>query len=268
MKQLLLVAVLALAPVSVFADSQTVSTSGGILDVRVSYDSIEPGEPASMVIEFINPRTGKIQEHVDYTVQVSGGGENVFGPTPLVHSSEGIIRGLKVSFPGPGDYSMKLSVEGILFQPIAQEVASLAIPIKTAQAQPAEPEEGGGCIIATAVYGSELAPQVQYLREIRDERVLATDVGRNFMGAFNQVYYAFSPGIADLERENPVFRELVGIMIQPMLLSLHIMEHADSDIKVLAYGMTAILANAALYLGGPAFAALWSRRLIKRHPTR
>ncbi|MDA1125249.1 MAG: peptidylprolyl isomerase, partial [Crenarchaeota archaeon] len=38
-------------------------------------------------------------------------------------------------------------------------------------------EEGGGCLIATATYGSELAPQVQFLREIRDNTVLQTQSG-------------------------------------------------------------------------------------------
>src|SRR3989338_4423942 len=38
-------------------------------------------------------------------------------------------------------------------------------------------EEGGGCLIATATFGSELAPQVQFLREIRDNTVLSTASG-------------------------------------------------------------------------------------------
>ena len=51
----------------------------------------------------------------------------------------------------------------------------------------------GGCLIATATYGSELAPQVQLLREIRDNTVLQTQSGTLFMTAFNQFYYSFSP---------------------------------------------------------------------------
>ena len=36
-------------------------------------------------------------------------------------------------------------------------------------------EEGGGCLIATATYGTELAPQVQQLRELRDNQLLNTE---------------------------------------------------------------------------------------------
>ena len=38
-------------------------------------------------------------------------------------------------------------------------------------------EEGGGCLIATATYGSEMAPQVQQLRELRDNQLLNTESG-------------------------------------------------------------------------------------------
>ena len=73
-----------------------------------------------------------------------------------------------------------------------------------------EPHESdGGCLIATATFGSEMAPQVQFLRELRDNTVLQTESGTSFMTGFNQFYYSFSPYIADYERENPAFKEAV-----------------------------------------------------------
>ena len=66
-------------------------------------------------------------------------------------------------------------------------------------------DEGGGCLIATATFGSELAPQVQQLRELRDNTILSTESGTVFMSGFNQFYYSFSPVIADMERDNPLF---------------------------------------------------------------
>ena len=58
---------------------------------------------------------------------------------------------------------------------------------------------GGGCLIATAAFGSEMAPQVQFLKEIRDSTVLQTQSGSAFMTGFNQFYYYFSPTIADYD---------------------------------------------------------------------
>src|SRR3989344_1959875 len=76
-------------------------------------------------------------------------------------------------------------------------------------------QQNGGCLIATATYGSELAPQVQFLREVRDNTVISTASGTSFMTAFNSFYYSFSPTIADWERQNPVFKEAVKISITP-----------------------------------------------------
>ncbi len=78
-----------------------------------------------------------------------------------------------------------------------------------------EKKKGGGCLIATAAFGSEMAPQVQFLREIRDNTVLQTESGTSFMTGFNQFYYSFSPVVADYERENPAFKEAVKIAITP-----------------------------------------------------
>ena len=71
------------------------------------------------------------------------------------------------------------------------------------------------CLIATASYGSELAPQVQMLREVRDNILLSTYSGALFMDAFNSVYYSFSPQVAQLENENPIFRELSRLSLRP-----------------------------------------------------
>ncbi|ABK78404.1 copper binding protein, plastocyanin/azurin family [Cenarchaeum symbiosum A] len=125
---------------------------------------------------------------------------------------------------------------------------------------------GGGCLIATAAYGSELAPQVQQLREIRDNAVMGTESGRAFMGAFNQVYYAFSPAIADMERESPVFREAVRVALMPMLATLSVLDHAgiDSEGEMLGAGIGIIALNLAIYMGIPAVAVLKLYQLGKR----
>ncbi len=127
-----------------------------------------------------------------------------------------------------------------------------------------EPEEtsskGGGCLIATATYGSELAPQVQQLRELRDNQLLGTESGTNFMNSFNDVYYSFSPVIADYERENPVFKELVKVTITPLLSSLSIMEYAESDSEVLGIGIGVIMLNIGMYFGIPAIVIVGIKR--------
>ncbi|WP_297442749.1 CFI-box-CTERM domain-containing protein, partial [Nitrosopumilus sp.] len=108
-------------------------------------------------------------------------------------------------------------------------------------------EDGGGCLIATATYGSEMSPQVQFLREIRDNQLMNTYSGTAFMASFNQFYYSFSPYIADYQRENPMFNEFVKIGITPLLSSLSIMTFAESEHEVLGFGIGVILINVGMY---------------------
>ena len=125
-----------------------------------------------------------------------------------------------------------------------------------------ESEEGGGCLIATAAYGSEMSPQVQMLREIRDNQLMNTESGSAFMSAFNNVYYSFSPAIADMERENPMFKEVVKLGLTPMLSSLAIMENANSESEVLGLGLSVIALNLGMYLGVPAIVIVGIRKRI------
>ena len=111
----------------------------------------------------------------------------------------------------------------------------------------------GGCLIATASFGSELAPQVQQLREFRDSVLLTTDSGSFFMTNFNQIYYLFSPTIADWERENPMFKETIKVTITPLLTSLSILNYVDidSEEEMLGYGIGIILLNIGMYFVAP-----------------
>ena len=129
------------------------------------------------------------------------------------------------------------------------------------------PVATGGCLIATAAFGSEMAPQIQFLRELRDNTVLQTESGTTFMTGFNQFYYSFSPVIADYERENPVFKETVKLALTPMLTSLTLLQFTDidSESEMLGYGIGVILLNIGMYFVAPAALIMAVRkRIIKK----
>ena len=172
------------------------------------------------------------------------------------------ISGSNVSAPAPAPAPVQSSMDD---EPMIDEEPSMS----DTSSQPAcgqgtvlkngvciveEKKSGGGCLIATATFGSEMAPQVQFLREIRDNTVLQTESGSAFMIGFNQFYYSFSPAIADYERENPVFKELVKLTITPLLTSLTILNYVDIDTEeeMLGYGIGVILLNIGMYFVAPA----------------
>ena len=131
------------------------------------------------------------------------------------------------------------------------------------QTEEPEEEKGGGCLIATAAYGSEMAPQVQLLREIRDNQLMNTESGSAFMTGFNELYYSFSPTIADMERESPIFKEIVKAGLTPMLSSLAIMENANSESEVLGLGLSVIALNLGMYIAAPALIGIKVHQQIK-----
>ena len=250
-----------LSPVFAQDYYQVSPTDKGTLNVGVSTNPEKPvpGDDTRFKIDFINPKTEKIQEHIDYKVTIQRDGERIIGSANLIHTSEGSIS-IPVDSIESGTYFILIEVEGILFQPIPSEAVSFTIPIGNAESSDngssnnGSSENGGGCLIATATFGSELAPQVQQLRETRDNVLLKTESGKSFMRSFNQFYYSFSPTMADLERQNSIFKETVKVVITPLLTSLSILNHIeiDSEQEMLGYGIALILANIGMYFVAPA----------------
>lgn len=253
MRYLLLLSLLPLLLLPAFAVEFEQPTDKGTLVVRIVTDPPKPviGELTKLNIEFVNPQTAGIQEHIDYKVLVTKDGNTVFGPIPLTHTSLGTVT-IPVEFKEAGEHQITVDVEGILFQPIPPETVTFNTLIEAAS-QPGN-AQNGGCLVATAAYGTELASQVQLLREVRDRVVMSTDSGSAFMGTFNSIYYLFSPTVADLERQNPAFKEMVRIGITPMLSSLSVLNYVqiDSEEEMLVYGIGIILLNAGMYFVVPA----------------
>ncbi len=101
-----------------------------------------------------------------------------------------------------------------------------------------------GCLIATAAFGSELAPQVQQLRAFRDGIALRTFAGSSFMNVFNAWYYSFSPSVAEYERQSSWLQSAVRASIYPLLRMLGISTFVydllgfNSELAIVAVGAT------------------------------
>jgi len=109
-----------------------------------------------------------------------------------------------------GEWSVKASWEGDAYH----EGASSSSVSFTVEAK--------RCIIATATYGSELSPEVQFLRGFRDNMVLNTFAGGCFMTVFNAWYYSFSPAVASIIASHELLRNIMKILLYPLIGILHL----------------------------------------------
>lgn len=133
---------------------------------------------------------------------------------------------------------------------------------------------GGGCLIATAAFGSDLAPQVQLLRGFRDGIVLKTAAGTSFMNVFNAWYYSFSPLVAQYERDQTWLREIVKTLVYPLLAILQssswVYEQVsfNSELGVVAAGLVASPLIALVYFVPVAVIATIASHAFPRQATR
>ena len=226
----------------------------GVVLVFLDKDVYEIPTPEKPLTIFIDS-PGKV------TISVSNGeiatilGETTSGEFTIYHDDYNFVEGTMLIANHINDYTLKEWTDVSTFSKnVSTEPAKETTSVKSGN--------GGGCLIATATYGSELAPQVQQLRELRDNQLLQTESGSAFMISFNEIYYSFSPTIADYERENPMFKEAVKLTITPMLSTLAIMENAETESEVLGLGLSVIALNLGMYLGAPAIVIISIRKIF------
>ena len=208
-----------------------------------------------------NPLTIFIDSPGKVLISVSNGeiatvlGETTSGEFIIYHDDYNFMEGTMLIANHINDYTLKEWTDVSTFSKNGStESAKETTSVKTGN--------GGGCLIATAAYGSEMAPQVQLLREIRDNQLMNTESGKSFMAGFNELYYSFSPTIADMQRESPIFKEVVKLGLTPMISSLSLMENANSESEVLGLGLSVIALNLGMYLGIPAIVIVGIRKRI------
>ena len=78
-----------------------------------------------------------------------------------------------------------------------------------------------GCIIATAAYGSEMTPEVSYMRHVRDEKIGSNQAGRYLVNDWNLFYYSWSPPIAELLAGSRELQYTFRILLLPVIAVVH-----------------------------------------------
>ena len=180
-----------------------------------------------------NPLTIFIDSPGKVIISVSNGeiatvlGETTSGEFTIYHDDYNFMEGTMLIANHINDYTLKEWTDVSTFSKNGStESAKETTSVKTGN--------GGGCLIATAAYGSEMAPQVQLLREIRDNQLMNTESGSAFMSGFNELYYSFS--VQQLQTWNVKIQSLKrhckSLDLTPMLSSLAIMQNAESESEV------------------------------------
>ena len=137
-------------------------------------------------------------------------------------------------------------------------VVSTATTVSTATGPWTPPK----CVIATATFGSEASPAVQFLRNFRDKLVLSTTAGSAFMQVFNAWYYSFSPSVAQFIASNDPIRAPVRVLLYPLLgiLGISALIHSwfawAPEFGVLMAGLVASSLIGLTYFTAPALVGM------------
>ena len=222
-----------------------------LISCSLSVSTIRQGQNVT-ISGSITPNPGA---NNDVILEYSNDGGSTWGSITTVKTDSGGSFS-HVWSPGQGDYKVRSRWDGsATYNGATSAQQSLTV-------QPP------GCVIATATYGSELSPEVQFLRGFRDGTVMATFAGSEFMKAFNAWYYSFSPYIADLISKQPLLKEAMKILLYPLIGILHISALTYSTLSFspeLAIVATGLVASSLIGIIYFAPLSLITLLCMKRH---
>lgn len=82
------------------------------------------------------------------------------------------------------------------------------------------------CFIATAAYGTPLAPEINILREFRDEKLETGYIGPLLVNA----YYKISPPIADFIKRRELLRTITRFFLNPIIFVIKLLMRGDRHV--------------------------------------
>lgn len=219
--------------------------------ITVSPDSLNLAQASSGTATVTVQSIGVFSDPVSLAASNMPGGISAsFSPNPVTPSSGGTAVS-SVAFTvsrsvGPGTYSF--TITGTSGSLVKQATVTMAV---------------SGCLIATATYGSELSPEVQFLRDFRDNQILQTFAGSNFMYAFNAWYYSYSPTVANYISAHESVRTAMRYVLYPLIGILHLSSTTFSlvafgpELAALVSGIVASSLIGIVYLALPFSGILW-----------
>jgi hypothetical protein len=117
------------------------------------------------------------------------------------------------------------------------------------------------CVIVTATYGSELAPEVAYMRRVRDEMIGSNHIGRILVNGWDTFYYSWSPTLAGWIASSNDLQATFRILLLPLVGTIHataIIYDAVASINPTSASVIAFLfaafSSTTLYILSPLFA--------------
>ena len=223
-------------------------------------DIIETDVPTTFVMNIQDPATGDLVRGSSFDLVLLQNGSEIHN-THM--SSDFGTFSYDYTFSKAG--TVTLAVNNINGQAESSRI-DLVVQQGTGDANPQPQPTQSQCLIATAAFGSELAPQVQYLRHFRDHYILSTASGSAFMEVFNNIYYSFSPQVAEYERDQPWLQATVKVALYPLFGILMAAERTytgagGGEAGAIFAGATSSMLVGAVYLGPVVYIASKNRRV-------
>jgi peptide/nickel transport system substrate-binding protein len=241
--------------------------------------SIVIGQPATMAVDILVANQPSNDAKVNYFVSNKAGSVVVKGEASPKGTGQFKIdlTAEETSKLSSGPNQLKIFASSFKAQRPDISTSTILASTSTGSNQTQSNQTGGGpapgtpksgCLIATAAFGSELTPQVQYLRDFRENYILSTVSGSAFMNTFNSIYYSFSPQVADYERGQPWLQTTVKVGLYPLFGILNIAEWthfaaSGGEAGAIGSGAVASVLIGAVYL----WPATASMRLQSRFGT-